>query len=77
MKNKMLLLFLCLVFIFPGCIKMKHDITIQPIHVIVEITVKVDKALNDFFGDIDKASAVTKDEKPAASVTSASEEGKK
>ncbi len=74
MKNKMFLLFLCLVFIFPGCIKMKHDITIQPIHVIVEITVKVDKALNDFFGDIDKTSADTKNEKPAASVT---EEGQK
>jgi len=71
MKNKMFCSFLCLVFILSGCIKMKHDITIQPIHVIVEITVKVDKALNDFFGDIDKASADKKVEKPAT------EEGKK
>jgi hypothetical protein len=69
MKNNLFLLLLCLLFIFPGsgCIKMKHDITIQPVHVIVEITVKVDKALNDFFGDIDKAGAgaETKDQKPA------------
>lgn len=65
MKKKMFLLFLCLVFILSGCIKMKHDITIQPVHVIVEITVKVDKALSDFFGDIDKAGAETKDQKPA------------
>ncbi|MCX6578909.1 MAG: hypothetical protein NT166_01840 [Candidatus Aminicenantes bacterium] len=50
---------------------MKHDITIQPIHVIVEITVKVDKALNDFFGDIDNSGADKKNEKPAV------EEGKK
>lgn len=70
MKNKMFCSFLCLLFIFTGCLKMKHDITIQPIHVIVEITVKVDKALNDFFGDIDKAAAEN-NEKPAA------EEGKK
>lgn len=71
MKNKMFFSFLCLLFIFPGCIKMKHDITIQPIHVIVEITVKVDKALNDFFGDIDNSGADKKNEKPAV------EEGKK
>jgi hypothetical protein len=42
---------------------MKHDITIQPIHVTMEITVKIDRALNEFFGDIDKA-PVVKDEKP-------------
>lgn len=70
MKNKMFCSFLCLLFIFTGCIKMKHDITIQPVHVIVEVTVKVDKALNDFFGDIDKA-ADEKNMKPAV------EEGKK
>lgn len=52
-----------------GCLKMKHDITIQPIHVTVEITVKIDQALNDFFGDIDKAAG--KKQAPGA------EEGKK
>jgi len=64
MKRIMLLAILCLLFIFSGCIKMKHDITIQPIHVTMEITVKIDQALNEFFGDIDKADAVVKDEKP-------------
>jgi hypothetical protein len=49
---------------------MKHDITIQPVHVIVEITVKVDKALDDFFGDIDKTATDEKNE------NSAVEEGK-
>jgi hypothetical protein len=64
MKRIMLFAILCLLFIFSGCIKMKHDITIQPIHVTMEITVKIDRALNEFFGDIDKADAVVKDEKP-------------
>jgi hypothetical protein len=64
MKRIMLFVILCLLFIFSGCIKMKHDITIQPIHVTMEITVKIDRALNEFFGDIDKADAVVKDEKP-------------
>jgi len=62
MKRIMLFAILCLLFIFSGCIKMKHDITIQPIHVTMEITVKIDRALNEFFGDIDKA-PVVKDEK--------------
>jgi hypothetical protein len=64
MKRIMLFAIFCLLFIFSGCIKMKHDITIQPIHVTMEITVKIDRALNEFFGDIDKADAVVKDEKP-------------
>jgi hypothetical protein len=64
MKRIMLFVIICLLFIFSGCIKMKHDITIQPIHVTMEITVKIDRALNEFFGDIDKADAVVKDEKP-------------
>ncbi|HLP62098.1 MAG TPA: hypothetical protein VK186_24875 [Candidatus Deferrimicrobium sp.] len=63
MKNKMFCFLLCLLFIFNGCLKLKHDITIQPVHVIVEITVKVDRALNDFFGDIDKAATEQKDER--------------
>ena len=63
MKRIMLFAILCLLLIFSGCIKMKHDITIQPIHVTMEITVKIDRALNEFFGDIDKA-PVVKDEKP-------------
>lgn len=63
MKRIMLFASLGLLFIFSGCIKMKHDITIQPIHVTMEITVKIDRALNEFFGDIDKA-PVVKDEKP-------------
>ena len=36
-----------------SCIRMKHEMTIQPVHVTVEIRVKIDKELSDFFGDLD------------------------
>ena len=36
-----------------GCINVK----VQPIHVTLDVNVKVDKALDDFFGDLDKKSA--------------------
>lgn len=36
-----------------SCIRMKHEMTIQPVHVTVEIRVKIDKALDEFFGDLD------------------------
>ncbi len=45
---------LVLLVLLGGCIKMKHEMTIQPIHITVEVRVKIDQALNDFFADIDK-----------------------
>lgn len=30
-------------------------VEIKPIHIIIDVNIKVDKALDDFFGDIDKA----------------------
>ena len=50
-----LMLILCF-----GCIKLKHDMTIQPVHVTVEIRLKIDKDLEDFFGDIDGTSKESK-----------------
>jgi len=49
-----LLLFACTV-VFGGCIYVK----LAPVeaHVTVDVNVKVDKALDDFFGDLDKKSA--------------------
>ncbi len=46
-----------------GCINVNTD---KPIHIIVDVNVKVEKALDDFFGDLDKKSAtidVPKEEK--------------
>ena len=50
----------CLMFLillpWSGCIKVKHEMTINPIHVTVEIKVKIDRDLDNFFGDIDQVS---------------------
>ena len=49
---------------FTGCtkheIESKSEVTlapveIKPIHITIDINIKVDRALEDFFGDIDKA----------------------
>ena len=62
MKIKFFLLCLFLFLILPGCIKVKHEMTIEPIHVTVEIKVKIDKELENFFGDIDEAPVEEKKE---------------
>jgi len=41
-----------------GCVHVKTDpIEVKPIHITVDVNVKVDRALDDFFGDLDKKSA--------------------
>lgn len=44
-----------------GCIHVKMD-PIQ-VHAVVDVNVKVDKALDDFFGDLDKKSTTLTTEK--------------
>ena len=44
-----------------GCIKLTTEneikpIEVKPIHITVDINVKIDRALDDFFGDLDKSS---------------------
>lgn len=51
------------IFLAGGCIKIKHEMKVEPIHVTVEITVKIDRELENFFGDIDKAPAKTEEKK--------------
>jgi hypothetical protein len=36
-----------------GCL----SVEVKPIHVTVDVNVKVDRALDDFFGDLDRKSA--------------------
>lgn len=47
------LLLLSCTLAFTGCIHVKVD----PIHVTLDVNVKVDRALDDFFGDLDKKSS--------------------
>lgn len=43
-----------------GCFQIKTEneikpIEVKPIHITVDINVKIDRALDDFFGDLDEA----------------------
>lgn len=58
---KRLLLLLPLALALGGCVSLKTEpIEVKPIHITVDVNVKVDKALDDFFGDLDKKSAAAK-----------------
>ncbi len=55
---------LLMAFAVSGCLRSSHEIKtqseikpieIKPIHITIDINVKVDKALDDFFGDIDQS----------------------
>lgn len=38
-----------------GCVSVKTDpIEVKPIHITVDVNVKVDQALKDFFGELDR-----------------------
>jgi hypothetical protein len=40
-----------------GCLNVKTEpIEVKPIHITVDVNVKVERALEDFFGDLDKKS---------------------
>ena len=40
-----------------------HQLEIKPMHITIDINLKVDRALDDFFGDIDKQDSTLKKEK--------------
>ena len=47
-----------LTLFFGGCLNIKTEpIEVKPIRITVDVNVKVDRALDDFFGDLDKKSA--------------------
>ncbi|MGI9535518.1 MAG: hypothetical protein ACR2PB_00505 [Desulfocapsaceae bacterium] len=61
MKLHLLSLLLCLALLLgigAACTKHEVDVKpveIKPIHITIDVNVKVDRALDDFFGDIDEA----------------------
>ena len=57
-KYSFLLLSTVAILIFSGCTKHQVEVKpveIKPIHITIDINVKVDRALDDFFGDLDDA----------------------
>jgi len=63
MGKRIFLLLAALVLLAGGCIKMKHEMTIQPVHITVDIRIKIDRELENFFADIDKAAVATEKDK--------------
>jgi hypothetical protein len=67
MQKVLVPIVLFIIFIvFPGC-STKHEVAvkpieIKPIHITIDVNIKVDKALDDFFDDIDKEAAEIKDQ---------------
>lgn len=48
-----------------GCLNIKTEpIEVKPIHITVDVNIKVEKALDDFFGDLDKKSTTLAPAKP-------------
>ena len=46
------------ILLLGGCLNVKTEpIEVKPIHITVDVNVKVDRALDDFFGDLDKKSS--------------------
>jgi len=55
MGKKIFLLVTALALLAGACIKLKHEMTIQPVHITVDVRIKIDRELENFFADIDKA----------------------
>lgn len=57
MYRRTLLLATLVPLLLGGCINVKTEpIEVKPIHITVDVNVRVEKALDDFFGDLDKKS---------------------
>lgn len=57
-KTICLLLAALLFLVSQGCTQHRVEVApveIKPIHITIDVNVKVDKALDDFFGDVDNA----------------------
>lgn len=59
MPKSIYLLLAAVIFLaFQGCTQHKVEVApveVKPIHITIDVNVKVDKALDDFFGDVDDA----------------------
>ena len=59
MGKRIFLLVAALALLAGACIKLKHEMTIQPVHITVDVRIKIDRELENFFADIDKAAVDT------------------
>ena len=57
-KRRLALLAALVLLLLPGCTRhavQVAPIEIKPIHITIDVNIKVDRALDDYFGDLDKA----------------------
>ena len=57
-KSMTVIMAACFVFFAAGCTQHKVEVApveVKPIHITIDVNVKVDRALDNFFGDIDAA----------------------
>ena len=55
-RTRLILSATLILLIFYGCTQHKVEVApveVKPIHITIDVNVKVDKALDDFFGDVD------------------------
>ena len=55
-RTRLILPATLILLIFYGCTQHKIEVApveVKPIHITIDVNVKVDKALDDFFGDVD------------------------
>jgi hypothetical protein len=58
MKHTLIAAIVALPLLVGGCVNVKTaPIEVKPIHITVDVNVKVERALEDFFGDLDKKSS--------------------
>jgi len=56
LRTRLILPATLIFLIFYGCTQHKVEVApveVKPIHITIDVNVKVDKALDDFFGDVD------------------------
>ena len=70
MTRKCFILPATLIFLFLyGCTQHKVEVApveVKPIHITIDVNVKVDKALDDFFGDVDSAEEEIRTKSPSS-----------
>lgn len=67
-KHNMILLSALWVFIAAGCTQHRVEVApveVKPIHITIDVNVKVDRALDNFFGEIDAAEEKIEDSSKA------------
>jgi Skp family chaperone for outer membrane proteins len=67
-KHNLILLSALFVLIAAGCTQHRVEVApveVKPIHITIDVNVKVDRALDNFFGDIDAAEEKIEDSSKA------------